>query len=435
MDENTSVSGVAESIDAPDEESDFSPRKMKIAFAVLMGTLFGSSILPMMAFNLLLIPMTDDFGWSRTAFSGGLTAMMLGGAISAPILGRLVDKLGVRPMIIGGTVAVGLLTMGLSLQGGQLWQFYAGFAILGFTGSTAIGYSKVIGSLFTKHRGKALAIFGVESSIAGAIAPKLIEYMIANHGWRGMFVGLGVIILAVVPILLIWLEEPRAAKPTGPENAAPAQQPGMDLGAVLRTPTFWFISLASLLAMGPAFGLMPHYVPFLMSRGFEVSTVVNMISISALAMAFGTLAGGWVLDHSNGAWVAAPFSVITTLGIMALLFVSTGFGGVPLLAVAMAAIGFAGGSKRPMGTFFQLHFFGLKSFASVVGVQAPFLALGMGISPLLVGYCFDKLGSYELAIWIMTGAMAVTVLLYLILGPYRYDRAFNETEAFAKRTA
>ena len=78
------------------EESDFSARKLKVAAAIIVGTLFGSTILPMMALSLLLLPMTGEFGWSRTGFSLGMSAMMLGGALSAPFLGTLVDRLGMR---------------------------------------------------------------------------------------------------------------------------------------------------------------------------------------------------------------------------------------------------------------------------------------------------------------------------------------------------
>src|SRR4029453_2199567 len=120
------------------EESDFSSRKLKVAAAIIVGTLFGSTVLPMMALGLLLLPMTGEFGWSRTSFSFGMSAMMLGGSLSAPVLGTLVDRLGVRPMITGGPVLVGLMTMVLSLQTGALWQFLAGFALLGAIGSTAI---------------------------------------------------------------------------------------------------------------------------------------------------------------------------------------------------------------------------------------------------------------------------------------------------------
>lgn len=74
---------------------------------LLVGALFGSSILPFMAIAFLTLPMTQEFGWSMAQFSGGLTSLMLVGSVSAPVLGRLVDKIGVRIMIIGGAVVVG----------------------------------------------------------------------------------------------------------------------------------------------------------------------------------------------------------------------------------------------------------------------------------------------------------------------------------------
>jgi predicted MFS family arabinose efflux permease len=402
------------------DESDFSPRKLKVAAAIIAGTLFGSTILPMMALGLLLLPMTGEFGWSRTSFSLGLSAMMLGGSLSAPVLGVLVDKVGVRPIIIGGTVLVGLMTMALSLQTGPLWQFLGGFAVLGALGSTAIGYAKVLGSLFNKHRGKALAIFGVESSLAGALAVPIIQWLLVSHGWRGVFVGMGAIILAVVPLLLVWLQEPDV--PTLPPGAAPGQVPGAALAEALRTRQFWFITLAGFFAIIPAIGLMPHMVPYMLSRGVQMNSAVGMIALMSVAMAVGTLVGGWCLDRFDTARVAAPFSLLSTLGLLGLLFLSGSTAGLAILSASIAVLGFAGGAKRPMATFFQLRFFGLKDFGGITGVQSPFLALGMGIAPPLIGYCYDRLGRYEPALLVMVAMMAITILLYLVLGPYRYGR-------------
>ena len=244
---------VVASVSVP-EESDFSPRKLKVAAAIIVGTLFGSTVLPMMALGLLLLPMTEEFGWSRTSFSLGMSAMMLGWALSAPVLGALVDRLGVRPMILGGTVLVGLMTMALSLQTGDLWQFLAGFALLGALGSTAVGYAKVLGALFNKHRGKALAIFGVESSLAGALAVPVIQWLLVNHGWRGVFLGMGAIILATVPLLWLWLQEPDT--PAVAPGAAPGEVPGVPLAEALRSRQFWFITLAGFLAIIPAIGIV-----------------------------------------------------------------------------------------------------------------------------------------------------------------------------------
>lgn len=401
-------------------ESDFSPRKLKVAAAIIVGTLFGSTILPMMALSLLLLPMTGEFGWSRTNFSFGLTAMMLGGSLSAPVLGAMVDRLGVRPMIITGTVLVGLMTMTLSLQTGALWQFLTGFAVLGALGSTAVGYAKVLGALFNKHRGKALAIFGVESSLAGALAVPIIQWLLVNYGWRGVFVGMGTIILATLPLLLVWLQEPDTPPVT--PGAAPGEVPGVRLAQALRTRQFWFITLAGFLAIIPAIGMMPHMIPYVLARGIEMNFAVGMLASMSVAMAVGTLAGGWCLDRFDTAKVAAPFSLLSTLGLFGLLFLSGGRAGMAILAASIALMGFAGGAKRPMGTFFQLRFFGLRDFGGIIGVQAPFLALGMGIAPPLVGYCYDRLGTYEPALIGMVGMMAVTIVLYLMLGSYRYGR-------------
>jgi cyanate permease len=163
-------------------------------------------------------------------------------------------------------------------------------------------------------------------------------------------------------------------------------------------------------------------VPYMLSRGVEMNSAVGMVALMSVAMAVGTLAGGWCLDRFDTAKVAAPFSFLSTLALFGLLFLSGGSVGVAILAASTALMGFAGGAKRPMGTFFQLRFFGLRDFGGITGVQAPFLALGMGIAPPVVGYCYDRLGSYEPALLVMVGMMAVTIVLYLALGPYRYGR-------------
>jgi MFS family permease len=136
----------------PQLESDFSLRKMKIAGAVLLGSMFASSILPFMALALVFLPISAEFGWTPTQYGYATTALMWSGGAVGPIIGYLLDRTGVRPMIIGGTVVVGLITIAIS-QTHSLGYFYLCFGLLGLFGTTAIGYAKVITALFTQHRG------------------------------------------------------------------------------------------------------------------------------------------------------------------------------------------------------------------------------------------------------------------------------------------
>jgi hypothetical protein len=132
----------------PQIESDLSLRKMKIAGAVLLGQMFATSLLPMMALTLVSIPLTTEFGWTQTQFGYATTALMGCGGLVGPLLGYLVDRTGVRQMIIGGTVIVGLITIAIAFTQ-QLWHFYLGFGLLGLFGTTAIGYAKVLTALLS----------------------------------------------------------------------------------------------------------------------------------------------------------------------------------------------------------------------------------------------------------------------------------------------
>ena len=83
---------VVASISVP-EESDFSPRKLKVAAAIIVGTLFGSTVLPMMALGLLLLPMTEEYGWSRTSFSLGMSPLSDSLVALTMTMNRMIDLL------------------------------------------------------------------------------------------------------------------------------------------------------------------------------------------------------------------------------------------------------------------------------------------------------------------------------------------------------
>ena len=86
---------------------------------------------------------------------------------------------------------------------------------------------------------------------------------------------MGAIILATVPLLLIWLREPEA--PSVAPGAAGGEVPGVPLAEALRTRQFWLITLAGLLAIVPAIGLMPHMIPYMLARGVEMNSAVGMV--------------------------------------------------------------------------------------------------------------------------------------------------------------
>src|SRR5882757_6096764 len=85
---------------------------------------------------------------------GNITAVML------PLVGRLIDRWGVRPVLLPGAILFALATAAMSLVNGSpavLFGLYAVFGLLAAT-TTPMGYSKAVASWFDKQRGLALGI-------------------------------------------------------------------------------------------------------------------------------------------------------------------------------------------------------------------------------------------------------------------------------------
>ena len=411
-------------------ESDFSLRKMKVAGAILLGQMFASSLLPMMALTLVFVPITTEFKWTPTQFGYATTALMWCGGLVGPLLGHLVDRTGVRLMIICGTVMVGLITIAISFTQ-QLWHFYLGFGLLGFFGTTAIGYAKVLTALFTQHRGKALALFGLESSLAAAFLPQLIQTLVERFGWRGLFVIMGLTIIALVPLLYFTLEEPGVAggsrrllihrAATQPGAALP-QLEGLTAREVFRTSTYWLIIAAILFAAAPSNGLMTFLVPVLGERGFTPANAATYLSVFTMVSAVGTIVGGFILDRVDTAKVSVPFTLCSVASFILLARISADHGGPMMLYVAAALFGFSFGAHRPMGQYFHTRFFGLRSFATVFAVQMALMALLFGIAAPVTGRIREATGSYDVVIWASVAGLTISALLYLVLGPYRFAK-------------
>jgi predicted MFS family arabinose efflux permease len=421
-------------------ESDFSLRKLKIAGVCLMGQLFGTSMLIVGPLSMLMLPMTQEFGWSRSQFSYSTAAVMWAGALAAPILGRLIDRKGVRPIVLTGTGVLGLLSLVLAHQTASLWLFYLLYALVGAFGAIGIGYGKVMGALFTQHRGKAMAFVGAFSPIIASVFPQISNQLLLAFGWRGIFTGYGIIILVAGVLLYFLLEEPAS----GPASAMPmrsaegkdAQQPGfapqmegMTTAEALRGRTLWIMIGSGLVAGILGGGWYQHSFAFQLSRGFGQQMVVNALTFSLLIAPIATMFGGWLVDKVQTAKVYSPFALMAALSVYFQLIMSANHGGVPLLFVAVTLSTMAINVQMPMAGYFYTRFFGMKAYGEIAGINMAVLSLVAGFSAPLIGNLYERAGSYDTALLGMIVGYGLSALLYLAIGRYRYTTDFKKMAA------
>jgi len=412
----------------PMGESDFSLRKMRIAAVCLLGQLFGTSMFIIGPLSMLMLPMTKEFGWSRSQFSFSTSAVMWTGALAAPLMGRLIDRRGVRPVVLPGVTMMGLLTVALSRQNARLWLFYLLFCLMGVFGALAGAYGKVMGSLFTRNRGKALATVGAFSPIIASVFPQATNQLLLKFGWRGIFWGWGSVILAVAVVFYFFLEEPAPTTPlpaAAPGGSAGTQLAGMTTAEALRGRSLWIMIAAGLAGGILGSGWPQHSFAFQLSRGFSQQMVVNALTISLLIAPLATMLGGWSCDKVSTARVYIPFSLMAALSMYLQTRLWANHGGLPLLFTAVTLSTMAINGQMPMLGYFYTRFFGLKSYAEIAGIYMAVISLVMGFSAPLVGILYERSHSYDRAMTGMIAGYIIVAVLYLAIGRYRYTPDFK----------
>ncbi len=134
------------------------------------------------------------------------------GALVAPLVGRLVDRIGAVPVLIGSALILGAAHAWMSAMTGGLWQFQIGVALLALSapGISALVFGQLIARRFDVHRGFALGIATAGLSVSTLLLPPLIAWVIATSGWRsGYLVPAGIAIVAGLPIVLLAIRATR----------------------------------------------------------------------------------------------------------------------------------------------------------------------------------------------------------------------------------
>jgi MFS family permease len=396
-------------------EADFTARKLITATACLLGATFVPYVQATIA-PLMMLPMIGEFGWTRTEFSFAATFLFFFGSVSVLFFGRVADRVGARTILLVGAVGGGAIMLLLSLQDRELWRLYGAYALLGTFGSSGVGYTKIIGTLFTRHRGKALALFGAESTIALAVLPMLTNTLLNHVGWRGAYLVYGTIMLLMTPVIYFLIREPGA----GGKGARPPPMAGLTPAQFRRDRAFWLIVLVAVLGVSLATALNAHIIAAITDKGFTATVAAGALSAATLVGLAGTLAGGFALDHFPTARVLSAFGVLSACGWLLFSFADSAFGGFPLLIIAMSMQGAAVAALRMGGPYLQTRFVGLRSFAEANGVQIFFQGVALGIGPPLFGMIYERTGSYAPVYWIVSGGAITAAVVLFLLGPYRY---------------
>lgn len=388
----------------------------------LAGASIGNSLgygLFLMTAGLFIIPMQEEFGWSRSGVSIGPMVTLLAACLS-PFAGVLIDRIGARPLAIMGLAALGASYILLALAPASHLYLYsvAIFMSVVATVSSGVIYCAGVVSWFRRNSGLAIGITLSGLSVVAAAAMPALAWLIEVTDWRRGYLALsGLTVLVGLPFVFLWFgqkHKPVRRAASGDAAALPPAGAEIAFAQAIRDRRFWLCIACFGGAALPIGGFMSQLQPLLRGNGFAPEVAAALGSVFALSIAVGRLLGGVLLDRLHPPTVAAVLLSLPALG--ALLLVSG-----PLetvwIAVALAVffLGLGQGAEVDFLAFFTARIFGMLSYATISATIGASVGVGMALGGGAFALVHDVTGSYDPAIYLSAGIYLCAALLALLI--------------------
>jgi OFA family oxalate/formate antiporter-like MFS transporter len=386
--------------------------------AALIGVACGASPLPFNVLPLVLGPISAEFGWDFASTSAGVTVFGIIAALFAPFYGGLADRHGVRPVVLWSLLLFAIVFGSFYFLPATKTGYLLFWAVLGAIGigSTPVTWSRAISMWFNRHRGLALGIMLLGTSLSAMVVPQIAQAAISAGGWRLAFPMVALLPLIIaLPLAFVWFREPRPDE--RPEGVADASGTvfGMTLGEAARGYRFWIL-LASILLIAIAYGgAHIHIAQIVGLHGFSAEVAASVLGVVAVGILTGRLLVGYLFDRFWAPGVAFPALLLPAVACWMLMGSDATLSHV---IVGGFLLGFAAGTESDVIAYLAAKYFGMVHYGRIYGVLYMPFAIGSAISPILYGIVRDKSGNYDA---MLSAAMVMFVIggtLLLTLGRY-----------------
>lgn len=399
-----------------------------LVFSTMIGLATGIASVNLFAIGIFQGPITQEFGWSQTQYALVTLVGTVVTVVSSLYIGKWFDRQGVRRWALAGVVLVAASMMSLYWLSDSLLHFYAVFALMPLigAGTSSIAYSRVIVAWFDRRRGQAFGAALAGIGIGGAVLSAYSQYLIGTVGWRGAYVGLGVLMLVVtLPIIFMKLRDSPADVGLGFDGVMPdrsAATPAVIAPSLVgygaaesrRTKNFWLMFVSFLLLAFGIGGVLIPLVPILRARGIEPEQAAAVQAALGLALIVGRAFAGFLMDRFFAPRVAAVILVFPLIGVSILALDASG----TTALVAAVCIGVAAGAELDVIAVLVTRYFGNRAYGENYGWQYAAWTLGSGTAVIVTNRVFDQLGTHTPVLWVYVAMFLCSALLILRLGAY-----------------
>ncbi|MDR2862159.1 MAG: MFS transporter [Syntrophobacterales bacterium] len=379
------------------------------------------------SFGIFLKPMSDEYGWSRSVVSLGVSFNMLAYSFFTIFIGQMVDRIRPSHIITMGTLAVslGLMMVGFAANPLIFYLVYGLFCGLGAAGLGIVVCNSSVAKWFHEKRGMAIGIASMGISVGTMTLTPLSGYIAKTYGWRQGFLTLAILSF-VIGIIVSRLLFDRSAAKAGTDNMeqkavkekkSPRTSPfppsfsQIFAGFLVTDKQFWLISLSFGFAYLTIMSVFVHQVPYAIDHGINPITAASSLASLGLAAFGGQFFFGWLTDRVRDAKYVVAFGFL----MMALgMFILLNMRSEAMLYLFSLVFGFGYGCLAPLPSIILAERFGDETLGALYGMFTFLIGIGGSIGPFWAGYMYDHFQSYH-QVWILNIVMLIGVTGAILL--------------------
>ena len=331
-------------------------------------------------------PIAEDTGWSLTWVIAGLSLGLLIAGLISPRVGRLIQNLGGRPVLIASTflLAGGFTVLALAPN---LPVFIAGWAVMGLgmgAGLYNAAFSMLgrIYGLAARQHITTLTLFG---GFASTICWPLSAFFLSELGWRGTCGAYAAIqILVALPIYLVALKGPVPSLPPAVDSnkSDPSAQHDIEGHRTLYLLLAACITIAAMLSTV----VSVHLLTLLRARGLTLATAVALGALVGPSQVGARFFEMLVSRYHHPIWTKIASVCLVAIGLL-LLWID-----IPLVSIWLVCYGAGIGLESIARATLPLALFGAADYAPVMGRLARPSLIAQAATPAIGALLIQGLG-------------------------------------------
>lgn len=350
-----------------------------------------------------------EFGLGHGSFGAVFSTVSVVAAVSLIWLGRLIDRVDLRPYT-AVTLAALTGSMVLLSLAHSLWLFALALFVIRLCGQGLAIHimGTTMARYFPQDRGKALSLSGLGLATGETILPITTVALIAALGWRNVWLATGLVTAAALVVLV-----PMALKGFDQRHGDYLARQSQDTGRageardwtrleVLRDPRY--LGTMALLLAYPyvSTGVLFHQAFIAEARGWPIELLATGLISMAFMKVLTSLAIGPMIDR-RGAVRLIPVSVLPFIA----CFVALGVSSNPLMPyVFLGALGIGIGMLQPILSAMFAEMYGVRNLGGIRAMSVAAMVLSAAAAPATFGFLFDLGVSIE--------AVAAGCIIYML---------------------